>query len=161
MHWSTITIAVSSKALSRIHDLFKETSYALTKDYASANLTMALSIQSVPPSAPASNPNSLGFDPLSQPEKRLLNLGIAFRYTDPTATEGLEKAIKLFTMQHYVVAFEEGILDKHLYLNYAGSWQDVFAGYGSDTLQKMRQAAEKYDEMGMFQKQVRGGFKLY
>jgi len=160
MHWSTITIAVSSKALSRMHALFKSTSYALTNEYASAGLTVAISIQSVPAAAPASNHNSLGFHPWSSPEKKLLNLGVAFRYDDPAATDGLEEAIKTFTAGLYRIAREEGVLDTHLYLNYAGGWQDVFAGYGNGSLQEMRQVARKYDERGMFQKQVKGGFKL-
>lgn len=152
---------MSSTALSRIYASFKRTSILLADKYASANLTTACSIQSVPAAAPASNPNSLGFDASSHPEKRLVNIGIGFQYEDPAATEGLQKASERLTIELDHIAKEEGVQDEHLYLNYAGSWQDVFAGYGKDSLEKMRRVATKYDKRGMFQKQVRGGFKLH
>jgi hypothetical protein len=161
MHWATTTFAVSSSTLSRIYDSYKSTSSALTDKYGSANLTIACSIQSVPAAAPASNPNILGFTSFSSPEKRLINIGIAFQYEDPSATEGLEQAIKRFAIDIDQVAKEYGVSDQHLYLNYAGSWQDVFSGYGKDSLGKMRRVAEKYDSKRVFQNQARGGFKLY
>jgi hypothetical protein len=161
MHWATTTFASSSTTLSRIHASYKRTSLALTDEYASANLTIACSIQSVPAAAPVSNPNSLGFNSSSHPEKRLLNIGIAFQYESPAATEGLEQAIKIFAMEVDQIAKKDGVNDPHLYLNYAGSWQDVFSGYGKDSLGKMRRVAEKYDGKGMFQNQARGGFKLF
>jgi hypothetical protein len=46
-------------------------------------------------------------------------------------------------------------------MNYAASWQDVLAGYGQESVEKMRLAAKKYDAKGMFQKQTKGGFKLF
>ncbi|KAH7389519.1 hypothetical protein DE146DRAFT_767847 [Phaeosphaeria sp. MPI-PUGE-AT-0046c] len=160
MHWSTTTLAVSRPALHRIHESFKRTSYSLEAQYASANLTMAISIQSVPAAAPASNPNSLGFSPLSHPETDLLNIGLAFQYDNPAASEGLEQAIKVLTSDIDKIAIEEGVQDPHIYLNYAGDWQDVFAGYGRESLERMRAVSMKYDRSGMFQRQVRGGFKL-
>jgi hypothetical protein len=127
----------------------------------SANLTIACSIQSVPAAAPASNPNSLGFQPSSEPEKKLLNIGIAFQYENPAATEGLATAIEIFAKELDQIAREDRADDRHLYLNYAGSWQDVFGGYGTESVEKMRRVSRKYDRSGMFQRQVRGGFKLF
>jgi hypothetical protein len=160
MHWSTTTITISPTALSRIQAYFRQTSTALTDTYGPANLTIAVSIQSVPPAASASLPNSLGFDPSSHPELNLLNIGLAFQYDGDSATEDLDLAIKQFTQGIDQIAEEEGARDEHLYLNYAGSWQDVFAGYGNESLARMRAVAKKYDATGMFQKQVRGGYKL-
>jgi hypothetical protein len=47
-----------------------------------------------------------------------------------------------------------------LYLNYADGWQDPISGYGSDNIEQLRAAAEKYDPNGVFQTQVPGGFKI-
>lgn len=161
MHWATTTFSASRTTLSRIHDAFKRTSLALTDSYAAANLTIACSIQSVPAAAPASNPNILGYVPFSQPEKTLLNIGIAFQYEDPAATDGLQAATEMFARELDEIATADKSNDKHLYLNYAGSWQDVFSGYGSTNLEIMRRVSKKYDRNAMFQRQVRGGFKLY
>lgn len=161
MHWATTTFSISRSTLSRIHDLFQQTSILLGDNYPSANLTAACSIQSVPAAAPSSNPNSLGFNSSSHPEKNLVNIGIAFQYEDPAATEVLQEGCIRLTTQIDKIAEEEGVKDDHLYLNYAGNWQDVFSGYGSESLERMRRVAKKYDKIGMFQKQARGGFKLY
>lgn len=161
MHWATTTFSITPDILPQLHKSFRKTCLALTDEYARAKLTIAISIQAVPPAAPAYNPNSLGFNSSSHPEDDLLNIGIAFQYEDPTATDGLQEAIKTFTKELDQIAEEAGAKDEHIYLNYAGDWQDVFAGYGEDSLAKMRRVARMYDRSGMFQKQVRGGFKLW
>lgn len=161
MHWATTTFSITPGLLPRLHEAFKNTSLALTDQYAKSKLTIAISIQSVPPAAPASNPNSLGFDPSSHPEDDLFNIGIAFQYDDAAATDGLQEAIKAFTRELDRVAEEAGAKDEHIYLNYAGDWQDVFAGYGNESVTRMRRVSQTYDRSGMFQKQVRGGFKLW
>jgi hypothetical protein len=160
MDWATTTLTSNPDALSHIHAAFKRTSNALAERYASANLTIAISIQSVPAAAPASNPNILGFDPNSHPEMDLINIGLAFKYDDASAAQGLRRAIRDFTIELDRIAAADRVKDKHLYLNYAGDWQDVFAGYGTESLEKMRRVSEIYDKKGMFQNQVRGGFKL-
>jgi hypothetical protein len=161
MEWSTTTFATNPTTLSSIYDAYKSTSFALTHKYASANLTTALSIQSVPAAAPASNPNSLGFDPSSHPEKNLLNIGLAFQYEDPAATEGLQLANRKLALEVDQIAKTDGVSDNHLYMNYAGSWQSIFSGYGTKSVESMIRVAKAYDPRGMFQKQVTGGFKLY
>ncbi|CBX90591.1 similar to FAD binding domain containing protein [Plenodomus lingam JN3] len=160
MHWSTTTFAISPTILFRIHTLFRNVSLALTDEYASANLTIACSIQSVPAAATKENPNSLGFDPLSKPEQGLINIGLAFQYDDPTVTEALQQALQILTTAVDRIAISEGVADPHVYMNYAGSWQNVLAGYGNESLVRLKNVAEQYDKNGIFQKQVKGGFKL-
>jgi hypothetical protein len=160
MHWATNTFVVSRTALTRIQNLFRDTSSTLTDEFPSANLTIAISIQSVPAAAPPSNPNIMGFAADSQPEKRLLNVGIAVQYEDPAATLGLDRATKILAAGVDQIALEEGVYDEHLYMNYAGSWQNVLGGYGQQSLRTMREVAARYDKYGMFQKQVIGGYKL-
>lgn len=161
MHWATTTFSMTPEILPQVHQAFRKTSLALTDEYADKGLVMAISFQSVPPAAPASNPNSLGYVASSHPENNLFNIGIAFQFEDSTATEGLQTAIKRFTEDVDQIADKAGVKDGHIYLNYAGDWQDVFAGYGNDSLTEMRRVSQKYDRSGMFQKQVRGGFKLW
>ena len=47
-----------------------------------------------------------------------------------------------------------------LYMNYAESDQDVLESYGSRNMERMRDAAAKYDPDGVFAKLCPGGFKL-
>ncbi|KAJ4334106.1 hypothetical protein N0V95_009249 [Ascochyta clinopodiicola] len=103
---------------------------------------------------------ALGFEPLSEPEKKLINIGLAFQYDDPNATDGLQKAIQWLTAAIDRTASNERVADKHIYMNYAGGWQDVLTGYGNQSLMRLRSVADRYDVRGMFQKQVKGGFKL-
>ncbi|EAT81770.1 hypothetical protein SNOG_10376 [Parastagonospora nodorum SN15] len=109
--------------------------------YLSANLTVAISIQSVPATAPSSNPNILGFAAGSEAEKRLLNIGLAIQYEDPAATAGLDIATKRLAAQIDQIAIEEGVYDAHLYMNYAGSWQNVLGGYGQESLVVLREVS--------------------
>ncbi|KAJ8118417.1 hypothetical protein OPT61_g610 [Boeremia exigua] len=153
MDWATTTCVSSTPMLTRLLASFRRVSLTLTAEYPSANLTIAVSIQSVPVAAPPNNPNSLGFDWDSHPEKDLLNLGIAFQWEDETVSAGIRRACKAFTKELDMIAKEEGVSDDHLYLGYAGSWQKVLAGYGQESLSKMRNASRKYDSKGMFQKQ--------
>jgi hypothetical protein len=48
----------------------------------------------------------------------------------------------------------------YIYLNYAGKYQDVLAGYGSVNIAKMKALSKKYDPSQVFQKLVPGGYKV-
>ena len=54
----------------------------------------------------------------------------------------------------------KGLHDGFIYLNYAAPGQDPIKGYGADNVRNLRAVSEKYDPKGVFQKQVKGGFKL-
>ncbi|KAI8211860.1 hypothetical protein K4K53_008743 [Colletotrichum sp. SAR 10_77] len=49
---------------------------------------------------------------------------------------------------------------KFRYLNYCDASQDPLGSYGEENVRKMREAAEKYDPAGVFQRRVPGGFKI-
>ncbi|KAI8184267.1 Bifunctional solanapyrone synthase [Colletotrichum sp. SAR 10_75] len=49
---------------------------------------------------------------------------------------------------------------KFRYLNYCDASQDPLSSYGEENVRKMREAAEKYDPAGVFQRRVPGGFKI-
>ncbi|KAK8093852.1 oxidoreductase- FAD-binding protein [Apiospora hydei] len=60
------------------------------------------------------------------------------------------------------VARDIGVDHPYVYLNYAGPWQldAIVAGYGAESLGRLRETSRRYDPRGMFQRQVPGGFKL-
>ncbi|PGH19063.1 hypothetical protein AJ79_00097 [Helicocarpus griseus UAMH5409] len=47
-----------------------------------------------------------------------------------------------------------------IYMNYASKYQDVFAGYGAENLQKLKEISQKYDPKQVFQTLQPGFFKL-
>ena len=53
-----------------------------------------------------------------------------------------------------------GLLHKFVYLNYANQVQDPISTYGRENVASLRAAATRYDPLGVFQRQVPGGFKL-
>lgn len=161
MHWATTTFTASPSLLHHIHTFWHNASTTLHPTYSPAHLNSSLVLQSVPAAAPPSNPNSLGFSPSSHPERDLVNVLVMFSYTDASATEGLLEEIKKVIWGIDRIARREGGGSEYVYMNYAGSWQDVFAGYGRGSMEEMRRVARKYDAVGMFQEQVKGGFKLF
>ncbi|KAJ5423850.1 FAD-binding type 2 [Penicillium cf. griseofulvum] len=53
-----------------------------------------------------------------------------------------------------------GADNEYIYLNYANSNQDPLSTYGSENVEYIRTVAKKYDQTGVFQTQVPGGFKI-
>ena len=58
------------------------------------------------------------------------------------------------------LASEKGLLHRYKFTNYAYKTQDVFNGYGQESLARLKEVGRKYDPEGIFQKAVPGGFKL-
>lgn len=54
------------------------------------------------------------------------------------------------------------MLSAFKYINYAStSWQgDSMKGYGTNEVRRLRKVGREYDPMGVFWKQVEGGFKV-
>lgn len=57
-------------------------------------------------------------------------------------------------------AASKGGLVSWKFLNYADSYQDPLASYGSANVEKIRAAARKFDPEGVFQTKAPGGFKI-
>ncbi|KAK4183596.1 bifunctional solanapyrone synthase [Podospora australis] len=58
------------------------------------------------------------------------------------------------------LASKRGLLHRYIFTNYAHRTDHVMAGYGKESLDRLRDVSAKYDPEGMFQKGVPGGFKL-
>lgn len=53
-----------------------------------------------------------------------------------------------------------GKASEYLYMNYADGFQDPIASYGEENVRFLKDVARKYDKHGVFQKAVKGGFKI-
>ena len=58
------------------------------------------------------------------------------------------------------LATEKGLLHRYIFANYGYYKDEVMAGYGKESLERLRAVSSKYDPEGVFQKGVPGGFKL-
>jgi hypothetical protein len=58
------------------------------------------------------------------------------------------------------IAGSMGLLHKFQYINYADPSQDPIGSYGEENIEHLRRMSRRYDPMGVFQRQVPGGFKL-
>jgi len=59
------------------------------------------------------------------------------------------------------VAKEMGLWHPYVYINYADVEQDVFAGYGEENRERLRQIQRKWDPAGVFGERLQpGGFKV-
>ena len=48
----------------------------------------------------------------------------------------------------------------YIYMNYASPYQDVIESYGAENKQRLKDIAEEYDPIGVFQRLQPGYFKL-
>ncbi|KAH8722685.1 hypothetical protein GQ44DRAFT_621980 [Phaeosphaeriaceae sp. PMI808] len=74
--------------------------------------------------------------------------------------ERIHKAVEDLLVKFKQVANEKGLLHRYLFTNYAYQKEDALAGYGPESVKRMKKVSEKYDPERIFQKAVPGGFKL-
>ncbi|KAH8783139.1 hypothetical protein F5883DRAFT_625605 [Diaporthe sp. PMI_573] len=68
--------------------------------------------------------------------------------------------VESFVKELRTLAQDKGLLHRYIFTNYGYSKDDVIAGYGEESVSKLRATSKKYDPEGLFQKAVPGGFKL-
>ena len=54
-----------------------------------------------------------------------------------------------------------GLFNPFKYLNYADVDQDPISGYGPDVVAHLKAVSTKYDPLGLFQRAMTGGFKVF
>lgn len=69
------------------------------------------------------------------------------------AAEAWYNAVREYTAK-------QGKAHRFEFANYAAWFQDPMAGYGPENLEFLREVSRKYDPRRLFQKAVKGGYKL-
>ena len=157
--FSTGTYRNSAKMMKQVYEIANDTVRDLN---GVSGVKYSLSFQPEPivllEKAKSAGGNSLGLDPAEGP---LFNFLLTVTW-DSASDDALvkRKAQELYTRSE-VAAEELGVQNKYLYLNYAAEWQDPIAGYGRDVKARLQATSKEYDPSGVFQNQVRGGFKLF
>jgi hypothetical protein len=124
------------------------------------NITSSLTFQSIPaPPSDLSRANSLGFEIDSTPQKDLVLILVSNFWDERSLSSEVQVATARLLARIESLAEEEDLLQEFIYENYASGFQAPLQSTGS--LEFFREVAAKYDPSGMFQKQARGGWKLY
>jgi hypothetical protein len=119
-----------------------------------------VAIQPLPPAITSlgSGKNSLCYGPKERP---LVNILIGFGWLNAADDAAFDTASKTFIRKSEDAARKRGLLHPVKYLNYAAQWQDPIVGYGATEKERLQKASKRYDQDGIFQKAVPGGFKLF
>ncbi|KAI9817003.1 MAG: hypothetical protein M1826_001699 [Phylliscum demangeonii] len=183
----TSTVGNSAALLERIFDLHDATAQQLRD---CRQLSWSLSLQPLPATitsrAAATGGNPLGLaavaaigtaaigtagydaDPRARngsaaagrPDALVLTLLTVF-WGDAADDDRIERAARDTFARADAVARDMGLARDWIYLNYAASWQDPFAGYGEPNRARLQQISRVYDPNAVFQTMVPGGFKLF
>lgn len=156
--YACTTFAISPTILKKVQGLWKTTTTELS---GIANLTSVITFQPLPPPAPASNPNSLGFSPDSTPHKNLVLALINIYWLNDDDTDEVTEAVQNLVAKIEAATKLEGVFREFKYINYAGPFQKPLQSYGLNQFSFLRATARKYDPRGVFQYQAPGGFKLF
>ncbi|KJZ71319.1 hypothetical protein HIM_09293 [Hirsutella minnesotensis 3608] len=101
--------------------------------------------------------NSLG---LSDMGKDQIVIWFMPRWKDPSLDIMMAEAQKRFIKDTEAIAKKHGTYSPFVYISYAGPTQNPLCGYGRGSASFLEQVAKKYDPYGVFQRLMRGGFKI-
>ncbi|KAH8595898.1 hypothetical protein B0O99DRAFT_594194 [Bisporella sp. PMI_857] len=81
-------------------------------------------------------------------------------WTSPADDEKVTTGVTNLVAEFRRLASERSLLHPHIFTNYAYKTEDIFKGYGEESLRKLKEVAKTYDPEGIFQKGAPGGFKI-
>jgi len=102
--------------------------------------------------------NVLGLSPTDGPMILIL---VSYNYANKEDDEVVTTAAQKLISDIDEATKLKGCWSKFKYLNYAASWQDPIAGYGTENVAFLQDVARKYDPEGIFQTKCPGGFKVF
>jgi len=101
--------------------------------------------------------NCLG---IKESEGPLLNINYSVMWKNEEDDEAVLHAARQTIKRSVEKSKELGLDHRYIYQNYAWHEQDVFAGYGEENRERLREISKKYDPEQVFQKLQPGYFKL-
>ncbi|KAK2589741.1 hypothetical protein QQS21_012580 [Conoideocrella luteorostrata] len=102
--------------------------------------------------------NCLGLYPQDGP---LMMIQVSARWADAEIDGLIEASIKDFVANVERRASERKLLRGYVYINYAGSSQDVLRRYGKENYDRLKSIAKKWDPEGLLQRLWTGYFQLH
>lgn len=102
--------------------------------------------------------NALGLHPSDGPHVLVL---LAYTWTKKSDDETMTAAAQKLIHDIDAAAQRAGLYSPFRYLNYAAGWQDPIAGYGEESVRRLRAVSRRYDPREVFQRLCPGGFKVF
>ncbi|KAF2447363.1 FAD-binding domain-containing protein [Karstenula rhodostoma CBS 690.94] len=159
--WFTMTIANNAEIFAKIvelHEAFVNEWKTLTSDNDFITQCMFQSIPTVfSVHSVERGGNVMGLDSEDRNAIMVL-LDIAVKTAEEEAIA--RPLLRSYGEQMEAFAVSKDGLVSWKFLNYADSYQDPLASYGSANVEKIRAAAKKFDPEGVFQTKAPGGFKI-
>ncbi|KAI0118993.1 FAD-binding domain-containing protein [Daldinia grandis] len=106
----------------------------------------------------AAGGNVMGIDRNTQ-NAILFQYGAMMETAEQAASVYPKMVAGLQAIKDFAASIENGLMD-WLYMNYAHKTQDVLGSYGAENVNRMKEAAAKYDPDQVFQKLCPGGWKV-
>jgi hypothetical protein len=104
------------------------------------------------------DPNVLGLD--SSTDAPLVNVNSTVNWAEAKDDGIVQRITRWAIEQTDAFAATHGTDHRYRYINYCGSWQTPFVGYGEDDVEFKKEVRKRYDPEGLFQRGCVGGFKL-
>jgi len=156
--WATTTVKNNPATLGAAHDAYRAGIDSIRQaDVKDTSWTLVLQ-PLLPDWARKGQPNSLGLD--ESPDEPLVVVQFTVNWALSTDDEKVEVITRAAIEQIDEFAKANQTSHRYRYLNYCGSWQKPFLGYGDDNLEFLRSVSREYDPDGLFRRGCPGCFKL-
>ncbi|KAK4099525.1 hypothetical protein N658DRAFT_508569 [Parathielavia hyrcaniae] len=165
-YWDTsVTATATADLLLDIVPLWEEQVETLTAAAAAVNSTVETYLvyqgisSNILEAMQANGGNALGLRPEDGP---VMIVQLSLTWGSAALDELVESTSRETIAKVNALAASRGAMSKngYMYMNYADPSQDVYAGYGSENLTRLRRVSRAYDPAGKFRKLWRGYFKL-
>jgi FAD/FMN-containing dehydrogenase len=168
--WDTSVFATGSDLLTEIVPLWEQVVSAFLSAAAehqggpnatASRVTPYLIFQPIPvnilTAMQKNHGNALGLKPSDGP---LMIVQLSVVWDDAGLDDLIEGELSQLIDKVEAMASERGELKGFLYMNYAGSTQDVLKRYGPESFARLKDVASRYDPEGLLQKYWKGYFQL-
>ncbi|KAK8079211.1 hypothetical protein PG994_003018 [Apiospora phragmitis] len=155
--YRTHTLVSTEAVLHAVYEVWQDAARAITHV---PGITWVLSFDPLPPAfyARHADANALGLT--GRNGAALLVALLDVRWSNAADDELVHSTAKTLLDNVEKKARSLGAYDPFIYLNYAGPEQRPIATYGEENLQRLKAVRDRVDPIGMFTKQVPGGYKL-
>ncbi len=158
LNWQfwTGTYGVSANLLDKMFDAINTTLYSFDIP---EGILWDIAFEPLPTvfTAPGALKNSLGTSPSDGNSVVML---LSALWPDSASNGKVHKRAAEVVSAVNEVAKEMGLEKEFVYANYADWSQQPFESYGEESVRFLKKTARKYDEHGVIQRKVPGGFKL-
>ncbi|KAK4631820.1 FAD-dependent monooxygenase sdcF [Fulvia fulva] len=160
VQFSTLTFKNDIRVLQKAHELFKQV-VAILEEKATGDYSLMTLYQPIPRIfGQIGKVKGGNVSALDRFDETLLMYEPYIAWQDSSQDELFEGQARWLRDQLSAYAKDIDADNELLYLDYADISQNPLASYGRENVEKIRAAAQKYDQVGVFQQMMPGAFKI-